>query len=156
IRYNLYIKYEDNSVYCLVPADITTGRLKVNGLKSFIQTNSVKLNLPKGNYTVGVAAIDQAYASSAFATLKLIYDPTGLQDQILDVVKVKAVNNTVLIENNLDNNLSFDIFAVDGRLINSNTVNANSTTYVPIHYKGVYLVKLNDGKRTRVEKVIIN
>ncbi len=156
IRYNLYIKYKDNSLYCLVPADTITGRLKVNGLKSFIQTNSVKLNIPEGNYTIGIAAIDQAYASSTFATINTVYDPSGLQNQLLDNVKVKAVNNTVLIENNLDNNLSFDIFAVDGRLINSNTVNANSTTYVPIHYKGVYLVKLNDGKRTRVEKVIIN
>lgn len=156
IRYNLYIKYEDNSVFCLVPADTTTGKLKVSGLKSFLQTNSAKLNLPKGIYTIGIAAVDQAYASSAFATM-VINDPaTGLQSETLDNVRVHASNNAILITNNSENTLSCDILSLDGRLINSDIINANSNSSISIYNKGVYLVKLNGGRNARIDKVIVN
>ncbi|MBP8981599.1 MAG: T9SS type A sorting domain-containing protein [Bacteroidales bacterium] len=155
IRYNLYVKYEDNSVFCLVPADITTGRLKVNGMKSFIQTNSVKLNLPEGKYTVGIAAVDQAYASSAFATVD-IDSGSALQIKTLDKVKVLAVDNAVLIMNNTENTLSCDILSLDGRVINSGLIHAKSSTSISMNNKGVYLVKLNDGENARIDKVIMN
>jgi len=156
IRYNLYIKFEDNSVFCLVPADTATGKLKVSGLKSFLQTNSVKLNIPKGIYTIGIAAVDQAYASSAFATM-LINDPaTGLQSETLDNVRIHAANNAILITNNSENTLSCDILSLDGRLINSDIINANSSSSVSIYNKGVYLVKLNGGRNARIDKVIVN
>ena len=156
IRYNLYVKFEDNSVFCLVPADTTTGKLKVNGLKSFLQTDTAKLNLPKGIYTIGIAAVDQAYASSTFATMIINDPPTGLQSETLDNVRVHAENNAILITNNSENTLSCDILSLDGRLINSDVINANSSSSVSIYNKGVYLVKLNGGRNARIDKVIVN
>jgi len=128
----------------------------VNGLKSFLQTDTAKLNLPKGIYTIGIAAVDQAYASSTFATMIINDPPTGLQSETLDNVRVHAENNAILITNNSENTLSCDILSLDGRLINSDVINANSSSSVSIYNKGVYLVKLNGGRNARIDKVIVN
>ncbi|HPY59022.1 MAG TPA: T9SS type A sorting domain-containing protein, partial [Bacteroidales bacterium] len=109
----------------------------------------------EGKYTVGIAAVDQAYASSAFATVD-IDSGSALQIKTLDKVKVLAVDNAVLIMNNTENTLSCDILSLDGRVINSGLIHAKSSTSISMNNKGVYLVKLNDGENARIDKVIMN
>jgi len=156
IRYNVYVKYSDGKTYAYVPAHINTGKLKVGGgVLSFIASNSIELNLPKGDYTFGVQAVDQANATSAFT----VTSSTGAGvDEVsaLAGARAYASDSKINIVNNTSNDVSWSIVNLAGQLVEngicptSNKVEANSK--LPA---GVYLVKLSQGISTQTVKVSI-
>lgn len=156
IRYNVYVKYSDGKTYSYVPAHINTGKLKVGGgVLSFITSNSIELNLPKGDYTFGVQAVDQANATSAFTVISVT--GTGVDEvSTLEGARAYATDNRINIVNNTSNDVSWSIVNLAGQLVEngicptSNKVEANSK--LPA---GVYLVKLSQGANTQTVKVSI-
>lgn len=156
IRYNVYVKYSDGKTYSYVPAHINTGKLKVGGgVLSFISSNSIELNLPKGDYTFGVQAVDQANATSAFTTITSAQAGVD-RVSLLEGARVYASNNRINIVNNTSKDVSWSIVNLAGRLIEdgichtSVEVEANST--LP---SGVYLVRLSQGANIQTIKVSI-
>lgn len=81
LRYNLYVKSNTTGkIWMLIPADITTGRIKTGtDLQTSLssQVNSYAITLPQDDYTVGVQALDQAYAGGLFITVSGFFE-TGL------------------------------------------------------------------------------
>ena len=68
LRYNLYLKSSDGKIMTVIPANISTGFLKVTDISGAINTTSYTLNVPRGNYEWGVQTIDQGKSGSEFAT----------------------------------------------------------------------------------------
>ena len=70
LRYNIFAYNNDNdSVYAYAPVNLVSGKLKIGGgIIPLISKNSFELNIAEGNYTFGVQAVDQANATSTFAT----------------------------------------------------------------------------------------
>ncbi len=156
IRYNVYVKYSDGKTYSYVPAHINTGKLKVGGgVLSFISSNSIELNLPKGDYTFGVQAVDQANVTSAFTTITSAQAGVD-RVSLLEGARVYASNNRINIVNNTSKDVSWSIVNLAGRLIEdgichtSVEVEANST--LP---SGVYLVRLSQGANIQTIKISI-
>ncbi len=156
IRYNVYIKYSDGKIFSFVPADINTGKLKIGGgVISFFATNSIELNLPKGNYTFGVQAVDQANVASPF---------TSISSDKTDVNQISALkdagayisNNRINISNNTSANVNWSIINIAGQVIENGicpaSANVIASSQLP---SGVYLVKLSQGIYTRTVKVSI-
>ncbi|HQB28368.1 MAG TPA: T9SS type A sorting domain-containing protein [Paludibacter sp.] len=156
IRYNVYVQYSDGKTYAYVPAHINTGKLKVGGgVLSFIASNSIELNLPKGDYTFGVQAVDQANATSAFTVISVT--GTGVDEvSTLEGARAYASNNRINIVNNTSTDVSWSIINLAGQLVEngicptSNKVEANSK--LPA---GVYLVKLSQGANIQTVKISI-
>ena len=88
LRYNVYAKDKNTgTIYTYAPVDITTGRLKIGGeIVPLIHGTSYKMTLPVGEYTIGVQAVDQADATSTFATTD--FSITELQ-QIWTAIKTE-------------------------------------------------------------------
>jgi hypothetical protein len=130
--------------------------LKVGGgVLSFISSNSIELNLPKGDYTFGVQAVDQANVTSAFTTITSAQAGVD-RVSLLEGARVYASNNRINIVNNTSKDVSWSIVNLAGRLIEdgichtSVEVEANST--LP---SGVYLVRLSQGANIQTIKISI-
>jgi predicted phage tail protein len=86
LQYNLYVKKSDDTFATfLLPADETTGKLKVNENLAGLVTTSYRISgLPEGEYTFGVSAIDNGKMASAFATQQFtVPGRTGINHQQL-------------------------------------------------------------------------
>ncbi len=156
IRYNVYIKYSDGKIFSFVPADINTGKLKIGGgVISFIATNSIELNLPEGDYTFGVQAVDQANVTSPFIT-KSSDDTHVNQVSALNQAHAYVSNKTVNILNNTSADVNWTIVNIAGQIIENGicpvSANVAANSKLP---SGIYLVKLSQGINTRTVKVSI-
>jgi hypothetical protein len=148
IRYNVAVTYSDGTKYAYVPADITTGKVKVNNAcEAFLTTTSLELNLPAGSYTFGVQAIDQTGLGSEFA----IISPSGngVSPAIANNVKVAALNHNIRIDSG--DAASYQILSVSGQVIASG-VSAKADVAVE---NGVYLVKTIQNGVAKIAKVLV-
>lgn len=71
LRYNLYVKdNESGKISMVVPADITTGRLKTGEMTHALYATTYVMTLPEAekSYEWGVQAIDNGKAAGKFAT----------------------------------------------------------------------------------------
>jgi hypothetical protein len=84
LRYNLYVKNNATGrIWMMIPADAATGRIKVGtDLQTSLAASvrSYDLFLPPGDYTVGVQALDQAYAGGTFATVSGLFSGVSPAD----------------------------------------------------------------------------
>ena len=147
IRYNVAVKnLTTGAVYSYIPADLTTGKVKVNnGCQPFLTVTSFELNLPKGNYSFGVQAIDQMGLGSPFAWTDIVgiagINPTN--------VKVFAEGHNLHIDSN--ETVAYQIMSVSGQTIASgSSVKANVAVQ-----SGVYLVKTVQNGAVNTTKILV-
>lgn len=93
MRYNIFLQSNEGTFF-LAQADRNSGKLRVGGaaIPALVTGTSYEFKLPKGDYTFGVQAVDQANATSPFAvvgrgegietvlqdnTIRAVYDLTG-------------------------------------------------------------------------------
>lgn len=76
--------------------------------------------------------------------------PTGIEESMLDEVKVFATNGAITI--NATESVEYEIYNIGGALIKAGLSNGNETITIN---KGIYLVRIKAGADNKVERVIV-
>ena len=148
MRYNLYVK-QDGIVKSVLPADLQTGRSKVNEDPASIMGTTYKMLGLDGEYEWGVQAIDNAKNASAFAKIG------GSNIAKVNQIAVKVIGNKQAIEVKAANDLlgTLNVYSISGVNLYSKAGQINgSTIELPA---GVYIVKTTSVEGTSVNKVIV-
>ncbi|HET9571561.1 MAG TPA: FG-GAP-like repeat-containing protein [Bacteroidales bacterium] len=155
IRYNFYLKKDgDTRTMFMLPANLTTGRLKVNdNLTSILGTSYKLFDLENGTYTLGVQAIDNAKNASTFATSTFTITQSSLKSTLENAVKVLSTSKQIEIKSTdslLGNIVVYnangqELFRKQG-LINNTLVQLSA---------GMYIVKVVSENNTVVNKAIV-
>lgn len=153
IRYNVSIDFKNGKKYVYVPADLTSGKVKVNGLQPFITSTSIEFNLPEGDYSFAVQAIDQAHVGSAFTVAST--GGTGIEKTIFDKVQVNAWNNIININNSDVVNVDYKILSINGQIIEAGKCNPGSTVFSDSLPFGVYMVRLSKENHVSTVKILV-
>ena len=151
IRYNVCAKWNDGKVFCLAPADLTTGQLKVNRTNAFISSLSYRfknLNLSDLEY-VGVQAVDNAFAASKFRQAT-----TGVDVVKSETAATFVANGEINVINSGSEAATYAVYAANGVQVAAGTVAANSTAKV-VPAAGIYVVKVNAADGVAVTKVVL-
>lgn len=155
LKYNLYIKKNGvDSLIMILPANISTGRLKVNErLAGLSKTSYEIMSLTDGTYTVGVQTIDNARVASQFTTAQFIVGPNALGSNLESEVSIISNKNFIRISSteNIQGNVviynsnGLEVYAKSGKIEN-NQINLPA---------GVYVVKVVSNLNTMVRKAIV-
>ncbi len=153
IKYNVYLQHKTTGqVFTYHPADIANGKLKVGGIRPFIFGNTITLmGVSPDNYNIGIQAVDNSNASSAFVTPVL----SNIKEDLLgSVVKISVKDQYLVINNNDVSKIEFTIFDVSGKTITEGVCASNNDASVNLS-KGVYIVKISNGVNKTSRKVIV-
>ena len=154
LRYNVYVQDQSGTVYAYSPANMVTGRLKT-GSQTLLYKNEFVLDLPAGQYTVGVSAVDQANVASAFNSISLSI-ATKLENPLTSKVAVRSINKMIQIQNNGTQNVQFTLMSLNGQSLFKGNCNAGTGIVIPMTLnQGVYLVKLSQDKSVITDKVSV-
>lgn len=149
LKYNLYIKQGD-VVRMTVPADLTTGRLKVSEVSGLISKRVLyKVSGLTGEYTWGVQAIDNAKAAGKFAN----YNSTGITESSATTVKVFGDKEVIRISTTQMIDGTVNVYSIDGVNVYARTGELNNE--IIRLKKGIYLVNITTSNQTITEKVIV-
>ena len=150
IRYNLYVK-EGDVIKMILPADLETGRLKVNETLAPIMGLTYKMYEVGEDYEWGVQAIDNAKNASAFA--KQVVKWTGIKAVKKALVKVTGKKQAIEIKAANDLQGTLNVYSISGAKLYSKAGQVNgSTVELPA---GAYIVKIVSAEGTSVSKVIV-
>ena len=109
-------------------------------------------NLPDGNYEWSVQAIDANFTGGPFAAKKTFTIGTVGIDKTISGVEVIAYNGKLSIKNRSNSVLDVKVYTVSGSLVkqvrNAKEMNVELK-------KGVYLVRVTNGGKTYVQKVVL-
>ena len=109
-------------------------------------------NLPDGNYEWSVQAIDANFMGGPFAPKKTFTIGTVGLEKTISGVEVIAYNGILRINNRSNSNLDVKVYTVTGSLVkqvrNAKEVNMELQ-------KGVYVVRITNGTKTFVQKVVL-
>ena len=148
LRYNLYVKQGD-VIKMVLPADLTTGRLKVNETLAPIMGTTYKMSGLEGDYEWGVQAIDNGKQASKFAKIT----PNSLAQVNKATVSVIGKNQAIEVKAANDLQGTLNVYAVSGVKMYSKAGQINgSTVTLPA---GVYIVKTTSTEGTSVNKVVV-
>lgn len=145
LRYNIFVK--DNSsgkIWMMIPADINTGRVKVGtdlqtSLSAFVY--EYYMDLPEGDYTVGVQALDQSYAGGPFAITSV---STGISSASVDTdMDIRVIKNGFIVNSSVLSDVA--VFNLTGALVSRDITNK----LIPVKTQGVYILSSN-GKTSKV------
>lgn len=141
LRYNIYVKNNvTDEIWMMIPADIHTGRIKVGtdlqtSLSSKVKQYEVNLP-PPGDYTIGVQALDQAYAGSMFTTFSL-NGATSVEKSTNNSLRIQTLQNGILVKS--EESEMINVFNINGQVIAQGITNK----IIPILQKGVYMINVS-------------
>ncbi|MCR5554898.1 MAG: T9SS type A sorting domain-containing protein [Bacteroidales bacterium] len=171
----LAIVTKNNTTNDFVAGDIITYELSMNGnvfspfsdtLEEIMSVDSGKIvylnsiiptaNLQGGenNMCIKVTAFNGTPVSDEGACAKLKLGYTDIAENALSMARVypNPVRNTLTIENVADANIS--IYSITGQLVQSvPSANGNVQIDMSAMAAGLYIVKMENGKQTRIEKI---
>lgn len=154
LRYNIYARNNGTgSIYMYAPADIETGFLRVSNLIPLIQTTSIELkNLPAGQYTFGVQAVDQSNVGGLFTTA----NATGIEGHVFKNIKVQAISEKrIQIENGTKDAVHYQLISTGGQVVEEGTCDAFGQQTSSNLQSGVYMVKLSQSDKFSAVKITI-
>lgn len=155
LRYNFFIKKEgSDETFMVLPADVTTGFVKVGNTTGAIITIQYKFKVPtSGTYEWGVQAIDGGNKGSKFQTMKSEFNTSGIVDtqssKLGASVNIKDGN----IHYSANGMTTLRVFNAQGQcagtysISESGVINANLGT-------GLYVVTMSNGSTTVPFKVL--
>lgn len=150
IRYNVYAKGTDGKIFCLSPADLSTGFLRVNRTNALLNTLSYRFKgMNINDYTFGVQAVDNGFRASAFANAT-----AGVNAVKSANVKTFVANGEINIVNSSDAVVSYAVYSVNGAQVAAGNCAANGVAEVALQ-GGVYVVKVNAVDGVAVDKVVL-
>lgn len=148
VTYNLYVKQGDK-IISVLPADLATGRLKVNELIAPLTTTFYSLTGLTGEYEWGVSAIDNAKNASVFA----VFGGTGIADVKASSVRIINTAKAIKLQANAGLNGVISVYNVTGAQVYGKAGEINGTTVVlPT---GVYLVKVDSVEGVATSKAVV-
>lgn len=148
LRYNLYVKQGD-IVKSVLPADLETGRLKVNETLAPIMGTAYKMSGLEGEFEWGVQAIDNAKNTSKFTKAGLVGIPK------LNKTPVNVIGKKQAIELKAADALrgAVNVYSISGVNLYSKAGQINGTTVeLPA---GIYVVKVASAEGISVCKVVV-
>lgn len=157
LRYNIFFKSskKSNDVFMTVPADITTGFVKVGEISGSIMTNSYSMNcdLDEDTYTYewGVQAIDNGNRGGEFAK-------TSFGKGTSSLGALNAINAIVYVSDKnlcceVDGKAEIRVIDLSGKLV-VKTMIENKETISGLT-KGFYVVSISTSKGTKNISVVI-
>ncbi|MCD8317742.1 MAG: VCBS repeat-containing protein [Paraprevotella sp.] len=139
LRYNLFVRNEDTGeTYTMIPADRTSGKLKVGtdlqtSLSSSVKTYRLR-PFGQGLYTVGVQTLDQAYAGSPFKTCTLTVTTAVTSASLGTSLEIARHGLNIKVKS--DRNEPVKIYTPDGMLVSQGITNEP----ILLPARGIYLV----------------
>lgn len=158
LTYNLSLKNKTTGKWLYNPMAVTSGT--TNGWRRiaamgnvFTNRQWVLSNLPEGTYEWTVQAIDANFAGGAFATAKTFtVSATGVKE-LISGVTIGTSDKKLIVENKTASPLDVMVYSVSGSLINQQKATGSSSVFL---IPGVYVVKVSDGLKSLMEKVVIS
>ena len=153
IRYNMYVKTPDGKINFILPADKTTGALKVYGTQyPLIAGNQYDLYIPKTEgVEIAISAVDNGWLASPF----VIGSTSGIENVLSgNDYKVYATGQTVYLQNSSNEVAVFEILGIDGRVVSQCRISAGQNMNFDVN-EGVYLVKVTIGNKQAVSKIVV-
>lgn len=152
LRYNLYLRdTESGRIHSTLPADITTGYIKVADTRGAIRRCEHTLRLPDdGNYQWGVQAIDASNEGGAFASSTL--DISGVGSVTVDDSAVKVEGSSGCIRIYAPEGATATIHTPAGLMTAETTVDGVASVNAAA---GIYIVTVATGSGTSSHKVVV-
>jgi hypothetical protein len=152
LKYNVFVKKDDAQTLMLVPADVTTGYVKVSDLTNAVITTSYTISLADGTYQWGVQTIDQGKAGSVFATA--VYQGSGIDDKNINLnVKAYQLDGSIFVSVD-DQPATVTVFDLSGKQLVREARSKNGI----INYqfkKGLYLVNIKNKNGQVTSKISV-
>lgn len=149
LKYNLFIT-QAGKTRMVVPADINTGRLKVDEVSGLIKKNTLyKVTNLSGTFSWGVQAIDQAKVAGAFA----VYGSTSVEDNLTQSISItkQDKNITLISDNNLTGKMT--IYTPTGSMIQAKSGVINGANFVLTN--GIFLINIETVNGNITKKIIL-
>ncbi|MBQ4478346.1 MAG: T9SS type A sorting domain-containing protein [Bacteroidales bacterium] len=172
----IVVMFKNNTTSDFAAGDIFTYEMSMNGHvyeNSFTDTLEEVMGVDSGKYIILNSFIPTAYAqdgennmcikvtahngtpvNDAGSCIKLNLGYTSIEENTLSMAKVypNPVRNTLTIDNVADANIS--IYSITGQLVQSvPSANGNVQIDISAMAAGLYIVKMENGKQTRIEKI---
>jgi FG-GAP-like repeat len=157
LSYEYFLKDGDGN-FLIEPASFVggdnDGLRKVMKLGNCFLNTFVQLkNLPNGDYSWGVQAIDAQYKGSAFTTGTFTIENTAIREDMKSMVKIYSVGNNLYIRSVSGTRADVVVYDLVGRPVLDDSFTGNFRTELSA---GAYIVRVKEGSSIHTEKVIIH
>jgi len=157
LSYEYFLKDGDGN-FVVAPASFVGG--DHDGLRKILKLGNAYLNkfvklqnLPGGDYSWGVQAIDASYAGSAFATSTFHITGTSVKDvKTSSLADVYSYDNHLIVRIKSTKNADVTVYNMTGQKIGSKVISGEYSTTLPT---GIYLVKVASEGNVQINKVFI-
>ena len=153
LRYNIFVREKESSnTYMIIPADITTGFLKVSALNGALNTCTYRMKLtPHKLYEWGVQTIDNGNVASTFAVAEFNNELSGLEKMVTDDVKVEGAVGGIRYKLTAETKLT--IYQPSGSVVTHAVVSGEGM--LPVNSSGIFVVKAENDTYCRSFKVVL-
>lgn len=152
LRYNVYIKHlATDKTFMLVPADLSTGFVKVEALNAAISPTSYEMTAADGDYEWGVQCIDNGNRGSAFATGTFSIANSGLERLAPSPVSLHGSSGH--IHYCVGNDANIHVYNTLGMLVGETA--ASGSGVLSVQSPGIYVVTVTQGNKTYTQKIAL-
>ena len=153
LRYNVYAKNkETGAVFCLTPANIENGFLRVNRVQALLNTTTYTFKGMKvEDYEFGVQAVDNGMRGGLFANSN---GNNAVESVKSATVAAYALNGVINVMNGGNAAAEYNVYAVNGAQVAAGNVAAASQVEVALN-AGVYVVEVVAADGVAVVKVVL-
>lgn len=149
LKYNVFIT-QGNKTRMVVPADVTTGRLKVDEVSGLIKKNTLyKVINVTGDFSWGVQAVDQSKAASAFA----VYGTSNVKNELAQKIFVRNHERGVTLISDNDLSGKMTIYTTTGSIVQTKTGLVNGSSFSLS--SGIYLINIETTRGIAVKKIVL-
>jgi len=157
LTYNLSLKNTLTGKWLYNPMAVmsgtTNGWRRVAGLGNVFTNRKWVLNgLPTGTYEWTVQAIDANFVGGSFAYPKTFTIAATDVSEINSEVSIGTTDRNLVVNNKSGNTLEITVYTPAGSMLNQ--IKTGNFVSVPLT-RGMYIVKVSDGKKTMTRKVVI-
>ena len=153
LRYNVYAKNKaTGAVYCMTPADLATGFVKVNRVQALLNTTTYTFKgMNAEDYEFGVQAVDNGARGGLFAAA----NAGGAVESVKsETVAAYALNGVINVMNGGVEAAAYTVYAVNGAQVAAGTVAAATQVEVALN-AGIYVVEVVAADGVAVVKVVL-
>ncbi|MBR6249138.1 MAG: T9SS type A sorting domain-containing protein [Muribaculaceae bacterium] len=152
LRYNIYVKnLRTNKIFTLVPADLSTGFIKVEALNAAITGQSFTMHIERSEYEWGVQTIDNGNRGSTFTKGYFTTAATSMNQ--VDKMAVAVFASHRSINYRVDGTAVIRVCDALGSTVTHGSVTGTGSIAVPA--PGIYLVTVTQNNRTQTYKLAL-